>query len=102
MEGASGQQYVVNVFGRGIAQDLIHDLPVGQVRDTYIRSERLGIGQNRINALRPINGDQFVHQNFLSSSGTEFVLLAFTEMNGYVYTIFTSSASLIRIYRDDH
>ena len=100
MEGASGQQYVVNVFGRGVAQDLLHDLPAGQVRDTYIRTERLAINQKLINGLSSVTGDVFVSEDFISS-GDGMRLLALAEMNGYLYTFWAVSTGTIWIYRDD-
>ena len=100
MQGAVGQQYVINVFGRGIAQDLNHDLPIGQVRDTYIHSHRLAINQDLINSLKAINGDAFVGSAILIGSGVA-LLLALFEMSGYVYTFWAfDSGSEIKIYRN--
>ena len=78
MERNLGQQYTVNVFGRGIAQDLSFDLPIGQVRDTYIQTNRLAVNQDMINGLRAVNGDTLEHT--LYSGNTPISVLAVYEM----------------------
>ena len=92
MFGAVGQKYVVNVFGRGIAQDLLHDLPISQVRDTYIRANRLAVNQDLINGLKAINGDVRTPAGSALSYGLgEALLLGLYEMGGYLYTFWANS-----------
>lgn len=100
MEGAVGQKYAINVFNRGIAQDLLHDIPHGQVRDTYIRANRMIVNQDLINALKVLPGNSYVDNIAGGSSGVA-KMLALYEMNGSVYTFWAfSNNSLIKIYKD--
>lgn len=100
MKSGVGQEYVINTFGRGIAQDLLHDLPVGRVRDTYIESERMAVNQELINALKTVQGDAVVHSTFITKS-VSIILIGVVEMGGYLYTFWVNSAGTVFIYRDD-
>ena len=100
MKGALGQQYVINIFGRGIAQDINHDLPISQTRDTYILANILAVGQDVINSLKTINGDEKAY-DIESGVAGKTLLLGLYEMGGYVYTFWGySTGSTIKVYRD--
>lgn len=99
MERSAGQQYVASVFGRGIAQDMMFDLPLGQVRDTYISTERMAVNQDLINGLRSVNGDADAGEIY--SSVSSISILGTYMMSGHLYSfVSTSGDSDIRIYRD--
>lgn len=99
MERGAGQQYIPSVFGRGIAQDIAFDLPLGQNRDTYIQSDRMAVNQDLINGLRQVNGD--ISVGTVHSATTVTRVLAVHEMAGHLYTFLGfSTTSLIRIFRD--
>ncbi len=100
MYGGIGQQYTINTFNRGIAKDLHHDLPIGQMRDSYISSDRMAVHHELINALRVVTGDEQVGNN-IASGTPNLLLLGLIEMGGYLYTFWANSSDTsIAIYRD--